>query len=240
MTALLSLRSVSKYFGGLGALRDVSFDVEAGEIFAIIGPNGAGKTTLFNCVAGAHRPTEGQIFFDGRRIDGLRPHEICRCGLARTFQIVRPFRGMSVAENVRVAAYSHERSGTGADAVARQMLRKVGIADLADVDADELNVAQLRRLEIARALATRPKLLLLDEMLAGLTATETAGLCDEFRKLPEEGIAIVLVEHSIPVVSRLSSRAVVINFGEVLALGPTLDVIRDQRVQEAYLGKAET
>jgi ABC-type branched-subunit amino acid transport system ATPase component len=144
---------------------------------------------------------------------------------------------MSVAENVRVAAYSRERSGTGADAVARRMLAKVGIAELADVDADELNVSQMRRLEIARALATRPKLLLLDEMLAGLTATETAALCDEFRRLPEEGIAVVIVEHSVPVVSALSTRAVAINFGEVLTSGRTQDVIDDPRVQEAYLGK---
>jgi len=238
MAALLKLESVDKSFGGLHALRDVSFEVQAGEIFAIIGPNGAGKTTLFNCIAGALKPSSGAISFGGHRIDELKPHQICQRGLARTFQIVKPFRGMSVAENVRVAAYTHEHTNAGADAVAREMLTKVGLASMADTDADELNVSQMRRLEIARALATRPKMLLLDEMLAGLTATETAALCDEFRRLPQEGIALVIVEHSVPVVSALSERAVVINFGKVLTSGRTQDVINDPRVQEAYLGKA--
>ncbi|MCL1961077.1 MAG: ABC transporter ATP-binding protein [Desulfovibrionaceae bacterium] len=238
MTALLKLQSVSKSFGGLHALRDVSFEVHAGEIFAIIGPNGAGKTTLFNCIAGALEPSAGVISFDGHRINGLKPHQVCQIGLARTFQIVKPFRGMSVAENVRVAAYSHEHTSAGADAVAREMLTKAGLAAMADTDADELNVSQMRRLEIARALATRPKLLLLDEMLAGLTATEAAALCDEFRRLRQEGITVVIVEHSVPVVSALSERAVVIDFGQVLTSGRTQDVINDPRVQEAYLGKA--
>lgn len=239
MTALLELTEVSKSFGGLRALRDVSFSVELGEIFAIIGPNGAGKTTLFNCVAGAYRPSAGRIVFNGARIDGLHPHDICRHGLARTFQIVKPFREMTVAENVRVAAYSRETTNAGAEAVARAMMEKVGIADLADTDAEELNVSQLRRLEIARALATRPKLLLMDEMLAGLTATEVAAFCEEIRRLPQEGISVIVVEHSIPVVSALSSRAVVLNFGDVLTQGATQEVLRDARVQEAYLGKAD-
>jgi branched-chain amino acid transport system ATP-binding protein len=236
MTALLELRNVSKSFGGLQALSDVSFTVEAGEIFAIIGPNGAGKTTLFNCVAGAMAPTSGQIRLEGHRIDGRRPHEVCRRGLARTFQIVKPFRGMTVLENVKVAAFSHHRSATAAEAAANAVLERIGMHDVADVDAEELNVAQLRRLEIARALATRPKLLLLDEMLAGLTATEAAAMCDRIRQLPGEGIAVIVVEHSIPIVSTLCPRAVVITFGRVLTLGLTRDVIADPRTQEAYLG----
>lgn len=239
MNQLLQLEGVSKSFGGLRALHDVGFSVEAGEIFAIIGPNGAGKTTLFNCIAGAQKPTSGSIIFQERRIDGLRPHEICRSGLVRTFQIVKPFLGMTVADNVRVAAYVHERRNAGADAVARAMLKHVGLDDYADVGADELNIAQLRRLEIARAMATRPRMVLLDEMLAGLTATETEAICEELREIARQGVALVVVEHSIPVVSSLCSRAVVINFGEVMAHGATLDVIRDPRVQEAYLGKVE-
>ncbi|HEX5651258.1 MAG TPA: ABC transporter ATP-binding protein [Steroidobacteraceae bacterium] len=238
MTPVLELRNVSKSFGGLQALSDVSFTVEAKEIFAIIGPNGAGKTTLFNCVAGAMAPTAGQIRLDGHRIDGRRPHEVCRRGLARTFQIVKPFRGMTVLENVKVAAFLHHRTARAAEAAAEAVLERIGMHDVAYVDAEELNVAQLRRLEIARALATRPKLLLLDEMLAGLTATEAAEMCDRIRQLPSEGIAVIVVEHSIPVISRLCPRAVVLTFGKVLLEGPTRDVIADPRTQEAYLGSA--
>jgi branched-chain amino acid transport system ATP-binding protein len=238
MTPVLELRNVSKSFGGLQALSDVSFTVEAEEIFAIIGPNGAGKTTLFNCVAGAMAPTAGQIRLYGHRIDGRRPHEVCRRGLARTFQIVKPFRGMTVLENVKVAAFLHHRTARAAEAAAEAVLERIGMHDVAYVDAEELNVAQLRRLEIARALATRPKLLLLDEMLAGLTATEAVEMCDRIRQLPSEGIAVIVVEHSIPVISRLCPRAVVLTFGKVLLEGPTRDVIADPRTQEAYLGSA--
>lgn len=239
MTALLTLEGVSKSFGGLHALRDVGFSVEADEIFAIIGPNGAGKTTLFNCISGAIPPSAGTIRFAGRRIDGRRPHEICGLGLVRTFQIVKPFRGMTVLENVKVAAFARHPSARAAETLARGVIDRLDMAELADVDADELNVAQLRRLEIARALATEPKMLLLDEALAGLTATETVVMCDIIRRLPEQGIAVIVVEHSIPVVSSLCGRAVVITFGQVLVEGPTRDVIADPRVQEAYLGKAE-
>ena len=239
MTALLELRAVSKSFGGLRALNGVSFSVAANEIFAIIGPNGAGKTTLFNCIAGALRPTDGEILFDGRRIDGRAPHEICSFGLVRTFQIVKPFRGMTVLENVKVAAFAHHPRPGDAEAAARRVLAHLGMESFAAIDADELNVAQLRRLEIARALATEPKLLLLDEMLAGLTPAEAAAMCDLIRELPRRGIAVIVVEHSIPVVRSLCERAVVITFGEVLAEGATSDVIADPRVQEAYLGRVE-
>lgn len=239
MTALLQLKAVSKSFGGLRALNAVSFSVAANEIFAIIGPNGAGKTTLFNCIAGALRPTEGEILFDDRRIDGLSPHEICGSGLVRTFQIVKPFRGMTVLENVKVAAFARHPRPQDAESAARHVLAHLGMEAFAAVDADELNVAQLRRLEIARALATEPKLLLLDEMLAGLTPAEAATMCDLIRELPRRGIAVIVVEHSIPVVRSLCERAVVITFGEVLAEGATSDVIADPRVQEAYLGRVE-
>ena len=238
MRSLLRLSGVSKRFGGLQALSDVSFAVAAGEILAIIGPNGAGKTTLFNCIAGATAPTSGEILLDGHRIDGLRPHQLCERGLARTFQIVKPFRGMTVLENVKVAALSQHRSAAAAEAAATAMLERLGMQDVAAVDAEELTVAELRRLEIARALATRPRLLLLDEMLAGLTAAEAAEMCDRIRRLPEDGVAVVVVEHSVPIVSRLCSRAVVLDFGRVLMEGPTADVIADPRTQAAYLGTA--
>ena len=239
MSALLEVRGVGKTFGGLRALNDVSFTVGKGEIFAIIGPNGAGKTTLFNCIAGALRPTSGEIRFDGARIDGRPPHEICDAGLVRTFQIVKPFRGMTVLENVQVAAFSRHPSTREAERAARRLVERLDMEDLAEVDADELNVAQMRRLEIARALATEPKLLLLDEMLAGLTATETAAMCDRIRRLPDEGVTVIVVEHSIPVVRSLCGRAVVITFGELLTEGAVDEVVRDPRVQEAYLGKAD-
>jgi len=240
VTALLEVQSVSKSFGGLHALSDVSFQVTAGEIFAVIGPNGAGKTTLFNCLAGAAAPTNGVIRLGGERIDGRPPHEICRRGLARTFQLVKPFRGMTVLENVKVAAFSRHPSSKQATVAAQAVLDRIGMADLAEVDAETLNVAQLRQLEIARALATEPQLLLLDEMLAGLTATESAAMCDRIRQLPREGIAVIVVEHSIPVVTSLCSRAVVLCFGKVLTQGATREVIADPRVQEAYLGNAQT
>jgi len=240
MTALLELSGVSKRFGGLQALSDVSFGVEAREIVAIIGPNGAGKTTLFNCIAGATSPTSGEIRLDGHRVDGRRPHELCERGLARTFQIVKPFRGMTVLENVKVAAFSRRRSAEDAEGAAAGVLERLGMLDVAAVDAEELTVAQLRRLEIARALATQPRVLLLDEVLAGLTAAEAAELCDRIRRLPEDGIAVVVVEHSVPVVSRLCSRAVVLDFGKVLMEGPTADVIADARTQAAYLGTARS
>jgi len=239
MTALLELRKVGKAFGGLKALNDVSFSVAPNEIFAIIGPNGAGKTTLFNCIAGALTPTQGEILFKGQRIDGRPPHEICAQGLVRTFQIVKPFRGMTVLENVKVAAFARHPRPRDAEAAARRVLEHLGMEAFAGTDADELNVAQMRRLEIARALATGPKLLLLDEMLAGLTHTEAAAMCDLIRELPRRGIAVIVVEHSIPVVRSLCERAVVITFGEVLAEGATVDVIADPRVQEAYLGRAD-
>lgn len=239
MSALLEVRGLSRFFGGLKALQNVDFTVEDNEIFAVIGPNGAGKTTLFNCLSGALAPTAGAITFAGQRIDGLRPHEICARGLVRTFQIVKPFLGMTVAENVKVAAFSRHASARQAEHAAWQVLERLGMQDIAQADADVLNVADLRRLEIARALATEPRMLLLDEMLAGLTPAEAEAMCDQIRRLPAQGIAVIVVEHSIPVVLSLCARAVVINFGEVMTSGQTQDVIRDPQVQEAYLGKVQ-
>ncbi|GFE89625.1 ABC transporter ATP-binding protein [Steroidobacter agaridevorans] len=240
MTSLLEVQRVSKSFGGLHALSDVSFEVGAGEIFAVIGPNGAGKTTLFNCLAGAATLTSGAIRLGGQRIDGRPPHEICRRGLARTFQLVKPFRGMTVLENVKVAAFSRYPSTKQATAAARAVLDRIGMAGLAEHDAETLNVAQLRQLEIARALATEPQLLLLDEMLAGLTPTESTAMCERIRQLPRAGIAVIVVEHSIPVVTSLCARAVVLCFGKVLTQGSTCEVIANPRVQEAYLGNAQS
>ncbi|NYT79727.1 ABC transporter ATP-binding protein [Alcaligenaceae bacterium] len=236
MTALLTVDGLSKSFGGLHALSGVSFSVQHGEVFAVIGPNGAGKTTLFNCLSGALRANAGTVHFKGQRIDGAASHDICRHGLVRTFQIVKPFRGMTVAENVKVAAFSRHASAKKAEQAAQAVLEDLGMDDLADVDADTLNVADLRRLEIARALATEPQLLLLDEMLAGLTGPESQAMCAQIKRLSARGLAVIVVEHSVPVVLSLCENAVVLNFGEMLTSGRTQDVIRDPRVQEAYLG----
>lgn len=236
--ALLEVEGLCKSFGGLRAVSDVGFSVQPAEIFAVIGPNGAGKTTLFNCLSGALSCDAGQIRFADQRIDGRPPHEICRHGLVRTFQIVKPFRGMTVTENVKVAAFSRHHSARDAERAARRVLDDMGMSDLADEDADTLNVAHLRQLEIARALATEPRLLLLDEMLAGLTGPEAQAMCGQIRRLASRGIAVIVVEHSVPVVLSLCDNALVLNFGEVLTQGRTVDVIRDPRVQEAYLGSA--
>ncbi|MFC3051921.1 ABC transporter ATP-binding protein [Kordiimonas pumila] len=237
MTALLDVQSISKSFGGLKALQDVHFSVDENEIFAVIGPNGAGKTTLFNCLSGALHPDSGQILFEGERIEHLPPHTICKRGLARTFQIVKPFRGMTVLENVQVAAFAKHKTTLAARKAAAAVLEELDIASKAYVDAGELNVSELRSLEIARALATEPRLLLLDEMLAGLTKAEADALCAKIRLLPSRGIAVIVVEHSVPVISSLCERSVVIDFGQVLLCGPTAEVIKDERVQGAYLGK---
>ena len=233
---LLRVSGLGKAFGGLKAVSDVSFSVEAGEIFGIIGPNGAGKTTLFNCLSGLLAPSAGTVTLSGRRIDGMRPHDICRLGLARTFQIVRPFHGMSVLENVKVAAYGRHPASADAERHALIALQRIGMAHLAPVDAERLSVAEMRRLEIARALATEPRLLLLDEMLAGLTATEAAALCDQIRDVNASGVTIVMVEHSVPIISDLCGNAIVLNFGEMLASGTVQAVLADRDVQEAYLG----
>lgn len=235
---ILEVQDLGKSFGGLRALGGVSFTVTAGAVFGIIGPNGAGKTTLFNCLSGALKPSSGRILFEGRRIEAMRPHDICRLGLARTFQIVRPFQGMSVIENVKVAAYGRHPASADAEHHAYEALRAIGMAHLAGTDAERLSVAEMRRLEIARAIATEPRLLLLDEMLAGLTATEAGALCDQILDLNRQGITIVMVEHSVPVISRMCARSIVLNFGSLLAEGTTQDVLRDPRVQEAYLGSA--
>jgi branched-chain amino acid transport system ATP-binding protein len=216
----------------------VSFAVESGEIFGIIGPNGAGKTTLFNCLSGLIPPSSGQVSFAGRRIDGLRPHDICRLGLARTFQLVRPFHGMSVVENVMVASYGRYRQPAEARAHALLALERVGMRRLAEQDAERLSVAELRRLEIARAIATEPQMLLLDEMMAGLTATESDELCQQVVALNRGGMTVLMVEHSVPIVRRLCGNAIVLNFGAMLARGHVEDVLADPAVQDAYLGSA--
>jgi branched-chain amino acid transport system ATP-binding protein len=237
---LLHLESVGKRFGGVAALRGVSFDVAAGEIVGLMGANGAGKTTAFGLIAGTQLPSEGEIWFDGRRIDGLRPAAVNRLGIARTFQIVRPFGGLTVLENVTVAALHGrlpERTRAAAETRARAVLDEVRLADRATQLADALTLAGRKRLEVARALATRPKLLLLDEVLAGLTATEVADALEMIRELHRRHrLTIVVIEHVMGALMRLCDRIVVLHHGEKIAEGTPDRVVADPRVVEAYFG----
>ena len=236
--ALLEVVDLRKRFGGLHAVAGVSFEMAAGEIVGLIGPNGAGKTTLFHLISGFAAPDRGEIRFEGATTRGLRPHEICRRGLARTFQIVKPFQGLTVLENVRVGALARTPTFGAATRTAREVLALVGLEDRADRTARGLTLADRKRLELARALATEPRLLLLDEVMAGLTPTETERIIEICRAINARGIAILLIEHVMRAVMALSRRVVVLSQGQVLAAGTPDAIARDPRVVEAYLGES--
>lgn len=236
MSALLEIRRVSKSFGGVAANVDISFAVEEGEILGLLGPNGAGKTSLFNAISGAVTPDQGEIRLAGQLISGRGPVACAEAGIARTFQVVRSFDSMSVRENVMVGAFAKARGTRAAMAVADEVIAFCGLQQKADALAHLLSPAEKRRLEVARALATRPRLLLLDEMLTGLTPTEAQGGVQLVRDVQASGITVVMVEHVMEVVLPLVSRAVVLNLGQVLTIGTPAEITAHPDVIRAYLG----
>jgi branched-chain amino acid transport system ATP-binding protein len=237
VSALLSVDNVSKRFRGLLAVDRVAFAVPEGSIYAVIGPNGAGKTTLFNMIAGVHAPNSGSITFAGQRIDGLSPDRICRRGIGRTFQIVRPFPALTVEDNVIVGALLHRPHVAGARTRAREVLRRLDLYDKRGQRASSLTLPDRKRLEVARALATEPRLLLLDEVMAGLRPTETDRMVAILRTLnAETGLTILLIEHVMRAVMALASQILVLHHGAEIAQGAPADVVRDPAVIHSYLG----
>jgi branched-chain amino acid transport system ATP-binding protein len=234
---ILELKKVKKSFGGIKAVEDFSLGVEEGEIVGLIGPNGAGKSTLFNCVAGVFPPTTGEIIFRGEKINGQKPWDLCRKGLARTFQIVKPFATKTVLYNVMVGAFATTDKTSEARKRALEVLRYLRMEDQKDKRAGNLTIADRKRLEIARALATRPKLLLLDEVMAGLRPTEVDEMVAIIKRMREGGITVFVIEHIMRAIMALSDRIAVLHFGTKIAEGIPQDIARDERVIKAYLGE---
>lgn len=236
--ALLEVSEIAKSFRGLRAVVNASMEVEAGEMAALIGPNGAGKTTIFNMIAGTYAPDAGQIFFGGKPIHGLRPDRICAAGVGRTFQIVKPFAGLSVLDNVIVGALQRASGVAEARRHATGILEKLGLAAKSGRPAASLTLPDRKRLEVARALATRPRLLLLDEVMAGLRPTECDLMVEVFREINRrDGITILLIEHVMRAVMALAQKVIVLNHGEIIAQGAPQQVVRDPAVLECYLGE---
>ena len=235
---MLEAKAISKSFRGLRAVHEASFAVAEGGIVGLIGPNGAGKTTIFNMVAGVFAPDAGEIIFDGKKMHGLRADQVCSEGIGRTFQIVKPFAGLSVLDNVMVGGFLRTRSTVEARKISEQILEKLGLEAKRDLPASSLTLPDRKRLEVARALATRPRLLLLDEVMAGLRPTECDQLVAVFREINRsEGLTILLIEHVMRAVMALAGQIVVLHHGEVIARGTPEQVVRDPAVLECYLGE---
>jgi branched-chain amino acid transport system ATP-binding protein len=234
---LLALEGVTKRFGGLTAVSDVSFTVPAGDLMGIIGPNGAGKTTLFNVISGYYRADSGRVVFAGHDVVGQPPHLICRLGLTRTFQLVKPFGNLSVVDNVMIGALTRLPTLRAARVEAERVIETCGLASHASAHARTLPIGLRKRLEVARALATRPRLLLLDEVMAGLNPTELAAMIELIQRLHVDGLTVIVIEHIMAAMMRLARRIVVLHHGERIAEGPPAAITQDRRVVDAYLGE---
>jgi branched-chain amino acid transport system ATP-binding protein len=234
---ILKVEGVSKVFGGLIAVNDVSFEIQPGEIVGLIGPNGAGKTTLFNVVSGYYTPTRGKVFFHGKDISGKPPYALAARGIGRTFQVVKPFAGLSVLENIIIASFLKHPRRANAERHAWKVLEQTGLADRAHIPAASLTLAGRKRLEIGKALALEPSFLLLDEVVAGLNPTEVDKTIELILKLRQGGISILIVEHIMRVIMGISDRLVVLNFGQRIAEGSPAEIASNPSVIQAYLGE---
>ena len=236
--AILEIKSVSKFFGGLAANSDVSFAVEEGTIMGLIGPNGAGKTTLFNCITGYYPPSKGEVIFDGRRMNGLQPDKVCMLGMVRTWQKVRPLAKLSVIDNVMVGALARTSSLKHARELAMEQLKVVRLEHRVDFLAGGLPIGERKKLEVARALATQPKLLLLDEVMGGLNPAESEEIIQLILDIKQHGLTQMVIEHDMKAIMRISDRIVVLTSGEKLTEGTPQEVVSNQDVIDAYLGES--